>query len=79
MTVTDALARRDMLRKRHQIRSQLAETATRPMPRGMRTEIRMVTAIDVRATRREVDDLARELRELDTRVQEINWTTELAE
>jgi hypothetical protein len=43
----------------------------------MRTEIRMVTAIDVRATRREVDDLARELRELDTRVQEINWTTEL--
>lgn len=79
MTVTDALARRDMLRQRHKTRTQLASTATQSMPRGLRSEIRMVTAIDVRATRQEADVLARELRELDTRIQEINWTTELIE
>ncbi|MGH3502213.1 MAG: DIP1984 family protein [Nocardioidaceae bacterium] len=37
------------------------------------------SAVDVRATRREADEIARELRELDTRIQEINWATELLE
>lgn len=78
-TVTDALARRDILRQRHKARTQLASAATQSMPRGLRTEIRMVTAVDVRATRQEADALARELRELDTRIQELNWTTELLE
>jgi hypothetical protein len=79
MSVTDALARRDVLRKRHQLRAQLADAGTRTMPRGMRSEIRMLTAVDVRATRSEADGLARELRELDTRIQQVNWTTELLE
>lgn len=79
MRITDALARRDVLRKRHQLRAQLAEVATHTMRRGTRSEIRMLTAIDVRATRSAADELARELRELDTRVQQCNWSTELLE
>lgn len=82
MTLTEALARRDVLRQRHRMRAELAEVASRAMPQGlrsMRSEIRMLSAIDIRATRREADELARELRELDTRIQEANWTTELLE
>lgn len=79
MNVTDTLARRDVLRQRHRTRTQLADVAAQSMPRGTRSEIRMVSAVDVRATRREADDLARELRELDTRIQEVNWTTDLLE
>lgn len=78
-TLTEALAHRDVLRQRHRMRAQLATEAAEGMPRGMRSEIRMLSAIDVRATRREADELAHELRELDTGIQEVNWTTDLLE
>jgi hypothetical protein len=37
----------------------------------------MVRLIDVAAIRVRLDDLARERRELDTKVQEHNWTVDL--
>jgi hypothetical protein len=79
VTVTDALARRDVLRLRHRFRTDLAERAAGLGQRFMRSEIRLISSVDVRALRTEADEIARELRELDTRLQEVNWTTELPE
>lgn len=80
VTVTAALARRDVLRLRHRFRVELAERAGGGVGfRGLRSEIRMVRAVDVRAIRDQADAIARDLRELDTRLQEVNWTTELPE
>lgn len=80
MTVTAALARRDMLRLRHRFRVELAERAAGGFGlRHLRSEIRLVSAVDVRAVRDEADLLARELRQLDTRLQEVNWVTVLPE
>lgn len=79
-SVTSALARRDVLRLRHRLRTELADRATTGgsgVFRSLRSEIRLVSAVDVRALRGEADDLARQMRELDTRLQEVNWTTEL--
>ena len=78
-TLTDALAWRDSLRLRHRARVELADAATAPPNRYSRSEILRVSAVDVRGLRREADDLARELRELDNRVQELNWTTEVVD
>jgi cell division protein ZapA (FtsZ GTPase activity inhibitor) len=38
--------------------------------------LRYESAVDVRALRQAADDVARRLRELDTRSQQINWSTE---
>lgn len=78
VTVTAALARRDVLRLRHRFRVELAERASGSFGfRSLRSEIRLVSSVDVRAVRGEADAIARDLRELDTRLQEVNWATEL--
>ncbi|PRX99934.1 DIP1984 family protein [Allonocardiopsis opalescens] len=76
-TLTDALARRDVLRIRQQLHSALADGASQLQPRMRAAEIRTVPSVDVAAVRRAADELAREFRRLDTRIQELNWTTEL--
>jgi hypothetical protein len=77
VSMTAALAERDLLRQRHRLRTELADAASRPLDRFTRTELRSIPAVDVRALRAEADDLARQLRELDTRIQAVNWATEL--
>ena len=43
----------------------------------MRTEIKIMSTVDVRKTQKAVDALAKELRELDNKIQAANWATEL--
>ena len=42
-------------------------------------EIKIRSAVNVRAMQKEIDWQAKELRELDEKIQEANWTTELME
>jgi hypothetical protein len=79
VTMTAALARRDALRARHRMLVELADSAVQPRDRFTRTELRYESAVDVRALRQAADDVARRLRELDTRIQQVNWATELQE
>lgn len=79
MTVTDALARRDVLRMRRRFRANLADAAVVTSERWTRSEIKMVSTVDVAGLRRDADSAAAELRELDTRLQEVNWTADLQE
>jgi hypothetical protein len=58
---------------------ELADGAVQPRDRFTRTELRYESAVDVRALRQAADDVARRLRELDTRIQQVNWATELQE
>ena len=77
VSVTVALARRDALHQKHGTRVDLADAAARRADRFTRTEIKFVAAVNVRELRQQVDDLAREIRELDNRIQQVNWATEL--
>ena len=79
VTMTAALARRDALRARHRMLVELADSAVQPRDRFTRTELRYESAVDVRALRQAADDVARRLRELDTRIQQVNWATDLLE
>jgi hypothetical protein len=79
LTLADAVVRRDMLMVRHLLHFDLAEAATVSESRYSQREIRTVPAIDVLATRRAGDNLAREFRELDTKIQALNWTVDLVE
>jgi hypothetical protein len=77
LTMTAALARRDRLRTLHRVRTAVADAASQRQDRFTRSEIKFIPAVDVGGLRSAADDVARELRELDTRIQEVNWTSEL--
>jgi hypothetical protein len=84
MTITDAIARRDTLALRRRVVTAVADAASgghdraQSWARQLRSELRQVTDVPVSQLRAEADDLARQYRELDTRIQEANWATELA-
>jgi hypothetical protein len=79
LTVSDALAVRDTLKLRHDIMRELARSAVVTQSRYSRSEVKFVSAVNVVDIQQRADELAREHRELDTRIQELNWLTELVE
>jgi hypothetical protein len=80
-TITDALARRDVLRLRHAVVTAAADAAAgrdqRGVVRQLRSELMMLSALPVADLRAQADALARELRELDLRIQRTNWEADL--
>lgn len=45
--------------------------------RLQRSEIRMVNTFKVADLQKNLDDLSKQIREIDTKIQELNWLTEL--
>jgi hypothetical protein len=76
-SLTDALARRDRLARLQSALHQVAEAASAGQARYSKSEIRLLRVVDVGALRRRADDLAKERRELDAKIQEANWQTDL--
>ncbi|MEV7121498.1 DIP1984 family protein [Kitasatospora griseola] len=79
-TLTDALARRDVLRLRHSVVTTAADAASgRGAVRQLRSELRMFSALPVAELRARADLLAKEIREVDTLIQRANWEIDLIE
>jgi hypothetical protein len=79
-TITDALARRDVLRARHSVVTAAADAAAgRGGGRQLRSELKMLTVLPVAQLRSQADDLAKEIREIDVVIQQSNWQVELLE
>ncbi|MFB7663617.1 DIP1984 family protein [Kitasatospora sp. NPDC056138] len=80
-TLTDALARRDVLRLRHAVISSAADAAAgrdqHGVVRQLRSELKMLSALPVAELRSQADVLAREIREVDIRIQQANWEVDL--
>jgi predicted TIM-barrel fold metal-dependent hydrolase len=78
-TLTQALARRDVLGLRHSALKAVADATAQQQARYSRSEIRLVRTFDVAAVRRRVDELGRDQRTLDVEIQAANWTVDLIE
>lgn len=78
-TLTDALAERDTLALRGNAYRALANAAVETEVRYGRSEIKFVRMVDAAKIQKQADKIAREYRELDTKIQELNWKTDLAE
>ncbi len=78
-SLADALARRDVLKLRLSVLRDLVEAASVKVERYGQSEIKSYATIDVRATQKQSDELSKLLRELDTKVQNLNWTVDLVE
>ncbi len=75
--MTTALAQRDALTQEHAALVELANAAIPEQSRYSRSEIKMLSAIDVKAIRTQADKIAKTVRELDLMIQETNWSSEL--
>jgi predicted RND superfamily exporter protein len=78
-TLTDALAERDVLILRRGIYAGLVAAATVSQQLYSRSEIKFVSTVDVGKTQKQVDKLSKQHRELDAKIQEFNWKTDLVE
>lgn len=79
-TVTEGLARRDVLALRQGTLRAVVRAATNDgLARYSRSEVRMVRQIRVGEIQGRLDGMSKERRELDNQLQEHNWTTSLVE
>jgi hypothetical protein len=76
-TLADALADRDVLKIRYNAYRELAAAASTTQSRMTRSEVKFISTVSVAATQRKADDLAKQYRELDTKIQETDWLTTL--
>lgn len=76
-SLTDALAERDVLAMRRKIYEDLVNAASASQDRYSRSEIKFQSTVSVKAIQKQADDLAKSYRELDTKIQELNWKTGL--
>ena len=77
VTISDALAERDVLAVQRSAYVELAQSATISHDRYSRSEVKYVATINVAEIQKRADELAKNYRDLDTRIQELNWQTEL--
>ena len=78
LTISDALAERDVLALRREVYSGLAQAASVTQDRYSRSEVKFKSTVNVTEMQKRADDLSKAYRELDSRIQEINWKTDLA-
>lgn len=77
-TLTDALARRDVLRTRHGVLSAAAgNDSVAYRGRQLRSELRWLSAVPVAELRTRADEVARQIRAIDVDIQRTNWEVDL--
>ena len=76
-TLTGLLAQRDIRGNELRILNSFLDNASSVSQRYSRSEIKVLSTVDVSELRKQADALSRELRELDIRIQALNWATEL--
>jgi len=70
-------ARRDCLRLKVGVLRDFLDSASATVMRASHSEIKILPSVAVAPLQKQVDALSKELRELEGRIQELNWTTEL--
>jgi hypothetical protein len=78
-TITDVLAERDGILLERSVLQGLVQAATVTTQRYSRSEVKYFATINVAQVQDRIDDLARQHREMDTRIQELNWLVDLIE
>jgi hypothetical protein len=75
-TISDAIAERDVVAKKRDLFAHIAEAATTRQDRYSKSEVKFIATVGVAELQKRKDQLAKEYRELDTRLQELNWNTD---
>lgn len=76
-SLTALLARRDALKIKLDGYRMLVNEASSTARRATRSEIKILSTVNVSELQKTVDLTAKELRQLDNAIQQANWTTDL--
>lgn len=77
LSLTELIARRDCLQKKTSMLRDFMDEASSLTSRRTLSEIRTISTVDVGRLRKKIDRLAKELRETDLKIQQMNWTVDL--
>jgi len=75
--IADAIAQRDCLGSRIKAYREFYESAMIRSDRYSRNEIKFVRCLDTNELQSQINKLSKEYREIDTKLQGLNWTVEL--
>ena len=75
--LTLLLAKRDVLKQKIVMLRNFLNTASAKVDRYSRTEIKILSSVDVTKLQKQIDALSKEYRTIDEKIQGANWTTEL--
>ena len=76
-TIADVLAERDRIWAKRSALDKIIDASTIKQDRYSKSEIKFTRTLDISLIQKDIDMLSKEFRELDTKIQEKNWTTEL--
>ena len=78
-TLTQLLARKDALSLRVSAYREMVNAASHTAHRATRSEIKIFSTVNVKELQKQADQMARDLRLLDNKLQQANWTVDLME
>lgn len=76
-SLTELIASKDALHTRIASYRSLLEQASRTAARATRSEIKILSTVNVSKLQKDVDEMSKELRTVENTIQESNWLTEL--
>jgi hypothetical protein len=76
-TISDAIAKRDVMARKRGFLTSVADAASTRLDRYSKSEVKYIATLSVAELQKQADQMAKEYRVLDTRLQELNWKTEL--
>ncbi len=76
-SLTELIAQKDTLTLKISQYRSLIDAASHAVPRAARSEIKIMSAVDVKALQKKTDEMSKQLRLIDNTIQQTNWTTEL--
>ena len=79
LSISDALAQRDSIQLKRSIYDSVIQTAASRQDRYGRSEIKYLSTVNIAELQTQSDRMARDYRQLDTKIQQANWNTELVE
>ena len=79
LSISDALAERDSLQLKKSVYDSVIQTAATRQDRYGRSEIKYISTVNIAQLQTQSDRMARDYRQLDTKIQQANWNTELVE
>ena len=78
-SLTEMIAKKDTLSQKASVLREFAKGASQKVDLYSNSEIKILSSVDVATLQKQIDELSKEIRELDMKLQEANWQVDLVE
>ncbi len=78
-SLTEMIAKKDTLSQKASVLREFAKSASQKVDLYSNSEIKILSSVDVATLQKQIDELSKEIRELDMKLQEANWQVDLVE